>query len=47
MDYGVSCVGDPDTVFLDVRSDDEWTGAGGPRKQASRSRARSRAPGVG
>ena len=28
MDYGVSCVGDPDTVFLDVRSDDEWTGAG-------------------
>ena len=28
MDYGVSCVGDPDTVFLDVRSDDEWSGAG-------------------
>ena len=28
MDYGVSCVGDPDTVFLDVRSEDEWTGAG-------------------
>ena len=27
-DYGVSCVGDTDTVFLDVRSDDEWTGAG-------------------
>ena len=27
LDYGVSCVGQADTVFLDVRSDGEWTGA--------------------
>ena len=26
LDYGVSHVGDPDTVFLDVRSDGEWEG---------------------
>ena len=26
LDYGVSCVGRPDTIFLDVRSDGEWLG---------------------
>ena len=26
LDYGVSCVGQPDTIFLDVRSDGEWMG---------------------
>ncbi len=26
LDYGVSCVGDPDTIFLDVRSTAEFTG---------------------
>ncbi|MBI4282550.1 MAG: sulfurtransferase [Chloroflexi bacterium] len=26
MDYGVSCVGQSNTVFLDVRSDGEWEG---------------------
>ena len=26
-DYGVAHVGDPDTVFLDVRSDEEWDGS--------------------
>jgi thiosulfate/3-mercaptopyruvate sulfurtransferase len=26
LDYGVSCVGRPDTIFLDVRSDGEWEG---------------------
>ena len=27
LDYGVGQVGDPDTVFLDVRSDGEWDGS--------------------
>ena len=27
LDYGVSQVGNPDTVFLDVRSDGEWDGS--------------------
>ena len=27
LDYGVAHVGDPDTVFLDVRSDEEWDGS--------------------
>ena len=26
LDCGVSCVGKPDTIFLDVRSDGEWDG---------------------
>jgi thiosulfate/3-mercaptopyruvate sulfurtransferase len=26
LDYGVSCVGQPDTIFLDVRTDGEWLG---------------------
>ncbi|MDP6102032.1 MAG: rhodanese-like domain-containing protein [Dehalococcoidia bacterium] len=26
MDYGVSQIGQPDTIFLDVRSDGEWMG---------------------
>ena len=26
LDHGVSCVGDADTIFLDVRSDGEWDG---------------------
>ncbi len=27
LDYGVGQVGNPDTVFLDVRSDEEWDGS--------------------
>ena len=26
LEYGVSCIGQPDTIFLDVRSDGEWEG---------------------
>ena len=29
LDYGVSCVGDSDTIFLDVRSTGEYTGESG------------------
>ena len=41
LDYGVAHVGDPGTVFLDVRSDEEWNGT-----QSRGNRRRGRIPGA-
>jgi thiosulfate/3-mercaptopyruvate sulfurtransferase len=33
LDYGVSCVGQQDTIFLDVRSEGEWQGTNNRRNE--------------